>query len=103
MAGDEGFALMGEHQKCAAVINFTNAVSGIPEARSGECAFGTPVRITSTRRQQKSPSYMMDFFCWLGRQYDNGTFTDEDFQNVDDVEEIQKLLDDTAADESCSE
>ena len=40
---------------------------------------------------------------WLGRQYDNGTFTDKDFQNVDDVEEIQKLLDDTAEDESCSE
>lgn len=41
--------------------------------------------------------------CWLGRQDANGTFTDEDFQNVDDVEEIQKLLDDTVEDESCSE
>ena len=40
---------------------------------------------------------------WLGRQDVNGTFTDEDFQNVDDVEEIQKLLDDTVEDESCSE
>ena len=40
---------------------------------------------------------------WLGRQYVNGTFTDENFQNVDDVEEIQKLLDDTVEDESCSE
>ncbi len=40
---------------------------------------------------------------WLGRQDVNGTFSDEDFQNVDDVEEIQKLLDDTVEDESCSE
>ena len=40
---------------------------------------------------------------WLGRQYVIGTFTDENFQNVDDVEEIQKLLDDTVEDESCSE
>jgi hypothetical protein len=42
-------------------------------------------------------------FLWLGRQDVNGTFSDEDFQNVDDVEEIQKLLDDTVEDESCSE
>jgi hypothetical protein len=40
---------------------------------------------------------------WQERQYDNGTFTDEDFQNCDDVEEIQKLLDDTAEDKPCSE
>ena len=42
-------------------------------------------------------------FIWQERQYVNGTFTDEDFQNVDDVEEIQKLLDDTSEDEPCSE
>lgn len=40
---------------------------------------------------------------WLGREYVNGTFTDEDIQNVDDIEEIQKLLDDTSEDEPCSE
>ena len=40
---------------------------------------------------------------WLGREYVNGTFTDEDIQNVDDIEEIQKLLDDTSEDELCSE
>lgn len=37
---------------------------------------------------------------WLGRQYDNGTFADEDFQNVDDIEEIQKLLVDSTDDSS---
>jgi hypothetical protein len=51
----------------------------------------------------KKPPTKWMVFSWLGRQYVNGTFTDEDFQNVDDVEEIQKLLDDTAEDESCSE
>ena len=45
----------------------------------------------------------LECLYWLGRQDVNGTFSDEDFQNVDDVEEIQKLLDDTVEDESCSE
>lgn len=41
----------------------------------------------------------MVLIIWLGRQDVNGTFTDEDFQNVDDIEEIQNLLNDTAEDE----
>ena len=40
----------------------------------------------------------MSRFLWLGRQDVNGTFTDEDFENVDDIEEVQNLLDDTTQD-----
>ncbi|NDG32308.1 hypothetical protein EB118_19805, partial [bacterium] len=51
----------------------------------------------------KKAGHYARLFSWQERQYDNGTLTDEDFQNCDDVEEIQKLLDDTVEDEPCSE
>jgi hypothetical protein len=80
------------------------------QASASELADRTPDLLTafadrefaSRSEPSKKPSDA-ELLTWLGRQYVNGTFTDEDFQNVDDVEEIQKLLDDTAEDESCSE
>ena len=43
---------------------------------------------------------MYNAYAWLGRQNVNGTFTDEDLLNVDDIVEIQKLLDDSTEDGS---
>ena len=53
----------------------------------------------------KSPDLLSQegYLSWLGRQYDNGTFTDEDLQKLDDIEEIEKLLIDESKDEPCSE
>ena len=64
----------------------------------------TPVTGSLSEPNDSSLSLSGEIFStWLGREYVNGTFTDEDIQNVDDIEEIQKLLDDTSEDEPCSE
>lgn len=75
---------------------------GLPQAiLTPSCHSGIRIPV-SNKVKTRRYKYLRDF-TWLGREYVNGTFTDEDIQNVDDIEEIQKLLDDTSEDEPCSE
>jgi hypothetical protein len=57
-----------------------------------------PVRITSHRRSIKKTTVHGSRFYWLGNKNVIKTFTDEDLKNVDDIEEVLKLLDDTLGD-----